>query len=92
MARVQVSDETWAAFRLAIGTTPVSVALGRLVEREVASRRRRSAVDPVGVRAAVAEARIVADELGELIARLESLQGAGASINERHPVNDLSLR
>lgn len=92
MARVQVSDETWTAFRLAIGTTPVSVALGRLVEREVASRRRRSAVDPDGVRGAVAEARLVADELGELIARLETVQGAGSSIDESQPVNDLSFR
>ncbi len=64
----------------------------RLVEREVASRRRRSAVDPDGVRGAVAEARLVADELGELIARLETVQGAGASIDESQPVNDLSFR
>jgi hypothetical protein len=35
MARVQASDEMWAAFRAQLGVTPVSVALGRLVEREV---------------------------------------------------------
>jgi hypothetical protein len=40
MARVQVSDEVWAAYRAQLGTTPVSVGLGRLVEREVARRRR----------------------------------------------------
>jgi hypothetical protein len=71
MARVQVSDETWAAYRAALGATPVSVALGRLVEREVASRRRRTAADGDGVRAAVRDARAVVDELQALIARLE---------------------
>src|ERR1019366_4926761 len=30
MARVQVTDETWAAYRSALVTTPVSVALGKL--------------------------------------------------------------
>jgi hypothetical protein len=76
MARVQVSDETWAAYRVSLGTTPVSVALGRLVEREVAARRRLTASDAEGVRLAVDDARIVADELTALIARLEG-QGNG---------------
>jgi hypothetical protein len=71
MARVQVSDETWAAYRAALGTTPVSVALGKLVEREVASHRRRTALDAEGVHTAVEEARVVAQELATLIARLE---------------------
>ena len=72
MARVQVSDETWAAYRAALGATPVSVALGRLVEREVASHRRRGALDAQGVQDAVRDARAVADELATLVARLEA--------------------
>lgn len=71
MARVQVSDETWGAYRTALGTTPVSVALGKLVEREVASHRRRNAADAGGVHEAVEAAREVAKELATLIARLE---------------------
>jgi hypothetical protein len=71
MARVQVSDETWSAFRAGLGSTPVSAELGRLVEREVASRRRRHASDADGVRAAVDDARVVVGELSALIARLE---------------------
>jgi hypothetical protein len=71
MARVQVSDEVWAAFRAGLGTTPVSVALGELVRREVARNARRSADDAAGIRIALADAREVADELTSLIARLE---------------------
>jgi hypothetical protein len=71
MTRVQVSDETWAAYRVALGGTPVSVALGQLVEREVTSHRRRTALDADGVRDAVRDARAVAGELEHLIARLE---------------------
>jgi hypothetical protein len=72
MARIQVSDETWAAYRVSLGATPISVALGRLVEREVASHRRRTGLDADGVRSAVDDARAVADELATLIARLEA--------------------
>lgn len=71
MTRVQVSDETWAAYRVALGATPVSVALGQLVEREVATHRRRTALDADGVRDAVRDARTVAGELEHLISRLE---------------------
>lgn len=71
MARVQVSDETWTAYRAALGTTSVSVALGKLVEREVARHLRRTAGDPDAVQEAVADARAVANELSTLIARLE---------------------
>jgi len=74
MARVQISDETWSTFRAGLGATPVSVEVGRLVEREVASRRRRAASDAGGVRQAVDDARIVVDELSALIARLERTQ------------------
>jgi hypothetical protein len=79
MARVQVSDDTWVAYRAALGTTPVSVALGRLVEREVAARRRRVASDADGVRHAVDDARAVVDELSALIARLERRGNGPAS-------------
>jgi hypothetical protein len=72
MARVQVSDETWSAFRAGLGAMPASVALGRLVEREVAARRRRAAPDAERVRDAVVEARVVAAELQALIGRLET--------------------
>lgn len=71
MARVQTSDETWAAFRGQLGVTPVSVALGRLVEREVGRTARSSASDGEGIRVALADARQVAEELAALIARFE---------------------
>jgi len=71
MARVQVNDEVWAAFRAGLGMTPVNVALGELVRREVARNARRSADDASGIRIALADAREVADELTSLIARLE---------------------
>jgi hypothetical protein len=73
MARVQVSDEIWSAFRAGLGATPASVALGRLVEREVASRRRRASLDAEAVHAAIGEGRLVAEELAALISRLETL-------------------
>ncbi len=72
MARVQVSDEAWSAFRASLGVTPASVALGRLVEREVAASRQRSAPDAERIRDAVVEAGAVAEELQALISRLES--------------------
>lgn len=71
MARVQVSDETWAAYRASLGAVPVSRAIGRLIEREVAGHRRRTALDADGVRDAVRDARLVAGELEQMIARLE---------------------
>jgi hypothetical protein len=74
MARVQISDETWSAFRAGLGSTPVSVELGRLVEREVAGRRRRSASDAGDVRQAVDDARVVLAELSALIARVDGTQ------------------
>ena len=79
MARVQVSDETWSAFRAGLGATPVSVELGRLVERAVASRRRHSASDAGDVHRAVDDARLVVEELSALIARLERSNGALAT-------------
>jgi hypothetical protein len=72
MTRIQVSDETWAAYRVLLGGTPVSVALGQLIQREVAAHRRRTALDGAGVREAVHDARRVAEELQLLIGRLET--------------------
>jgi hypothetical protein len=71
MARVQVSDEVWSAFRASLGTTAVSVALGELVRREVGRRERRMASDEQAIRLAVEDARAVADELQKMIARLD---------------------
>jgi hypothetical protein len=71
MARVQVSDEVWAAYRAGLGATPVSVALGELVRREVGRNARRCASDPEGVRIALDDARRLSAELASLIARLE---------------------
>jgi hypothetical protein len=71
MARVQVSDEVWTAFRASLGATPVNVALGELVRREVGRRERRTASDEQGVRLAVEDARALAQELQEMIVRLE---------------------
>jgi hypothetical protein len=71
MARVQVSDELWAAYRAGLGATPVSVALGELVRREVGRKARRRASDVASVRLALDDARELVDELAALIARLE---------------------
>jgi len=75
MARVQISDEMWAAYRASLGSVPVSVALGRLVEREVGRHRRRTAIDADAVHEAVEDARGVAQELVALITRLELSHG-----------------
>jgi hypothetical protein len=76
MARVQVSDEVWAAYRASLGATPVSVALGELVRREVGRNARRSASDLKGFRIALEDARQLSDELASLIARLERAESA----------------
>jgi hypothetical protein len=77
IARVQISDEVWATFRAGLGTTPVNVALGELVMREVGRKARRSAHDADGIRLALADAREVANELSSLIARLEDASENG---------------
>src|SRR5207248_2026889 len=73
MARVQVSDEVWASFRSGLGVTPVSIALGKLVEREVGRQRRRSANDAESARLALDDARLLTQELETLIGRLEAI-------------------
>jgi hypothetical protein len=85
MARVQVSDEVWAAFRAGLGTAPVNAALGELVRREVGRKARRSANDPGGIRVALADAREVADELMSLIARLERVAPSDMRPRESEP-------
>jgi hypothetical protein len=98
MARVQVSDETWAAYRATLGATPVSVALGELVRREVGRRARRSASDADGTRLALEDARQLSDELASLITRLERaadpgavpyLEGRSVSASDPHWAGDL---
>jgi hypothetical protein len=78
MARVQVSDEVWAAYRANLGTVPVSFALGELVRREVGRAARRSASDASGARLALDDARRLVDELASLIIRLERAARLGA--------------
>ena len=96
MARVQVSDEVWAAYRASLGTMPLSVALGELVRREVGRNARRSASDTDGARLALEDARRLSDELASLIARLERATGPspapsvqGAPLSEPHWADDL---
>jgi hypothetical protein len=71
IARVRVSDDVWAAFRAGLGTTPVNIALGEMLRRDVGRKARRSANDADGIRVALADAPEVSDELASLIARLE---------------------
>jgi hypothetical protein len=96
MARVQVSDEVWAAYRASLGMTPVSVALGGLVRREVGRTARRSASDADGARLALEDARQLSDELASLIARLERAMGPSPApcvgrvpLSEPHWADDL---
>jgi len=89
MARVQVSDEVWAANRASLGATPVSVALGKLVRREVRRAARCSASDADGARLALEDARQLSDELASLIARLERATGLTPVPSiERRPLSD----
>jgi hypothetical protein len=74
MARVHVSDEVWASFRAGLGVTPVNLALGELVERELGRQRRRSATDPERAQLALEDARSLIQELETLIRRIEDAQ------------------
>jgi hypothetical protein len=86
MARVQVSDEVWAVYRASLGTTPVSVALGEPVRREVGRAARRSATDVDGARLALEDARQLSDELAALITRLERASRPGGEPSGERPV------
>lgn len=68
MARVRVGDQVWSSFRAELGSTPVHVALGELVAREVARRQRIR----VG---GVEEARVALEDARRLIAELEGVAG-----------------
>jgi len=75
MARVHVSDEVWAEFRLAAGNTPMSQVLGGLVEREVerdrARRIRQGSVDDEVLLEALERARELHQDVAAIIDRLE---------------------
>ena len=89
MARVHVSDEVWSAYRASLGATPVSVALGGLVRREVGRAARRSASDADGARLALQDARQLSDELAALITRLErAVDSAALRRGDVQPVSD----
>jgi hypothetical protein len=88
MARVQVSDEVWASYRAGLGVTPVNVALGELVEREVGRQRRRSARDLGDARLALEDARSLAEELEALITRLERVTGQPPTIARAGLITD----
>ena len=89
MARVQVSDEVWAAYRASLGTMPVSVALGELVRREVGRAARRSTSDANRARLALDDARQLSHELAAPITRLETATGAGVVPSvEREPASE----
>ena len=87
MARVQVSDEVWAAYRAGLGATPVSVALGKLVRREVGRNARRSASDLQAVRIALEDARQLSGELASLIVQLERVASAPVRSADLDPLS-----
>jgi hypothetical protein len=84
MTRVQVRDEVWGAYRAGLGATPVSVALGELVRREVGRNARRRASDVAGVRLALNDARELAHELGVHIARREHAERSDRLATAHH--------
>ena len=89
MARVQVSDEVWATYRASLGATPVSVALGKLVRREVGRAARRSASDADGARLPLEDAPQLSDELASLLARRERATGLSRVPSiERGPLSE----
>ena len=77
MARVQVSDETWADFRTAAGNRPISVVLGDLVGREVdryrSKRIRDGSLGPDELVDALDDARRQQADLAVIVDRLERL-------------------
>lgn len=76
MARVQIDDETWTAFRAGLGSRPVSVVLGELVQREVGRQRRRAADDGEIAHLAIEDARSLIGELQQTVDHLERRERA----------------
>ena len=76
IARVRASDATWAQFRLACGDTPITLALGRLVELEVARhqarRAREGSLDDEELRDALEYGRELQDGLDAIVERIET--------------------
>lgn len=75
MARVHVSDEVWAEFRLAAYPRPLNFVLGDLVGREVeryrSRRLREDQLDDEELVEALDRARELHGDLAAVIARLE---------------------
>jgi hypothetical protein len=75
MARVQVDDATWRAFKTAAGDTPISELLGQLVTRHVQGHQAREAeAATIGDRdllEALQRAAEVQRDLSRLVERLE---------------------
>jgi hypothetical protein len=84
MARVQVNDKTWA-YRGALGSIPVSVALGRLVEREWQATVDGQRLTQMAYAAPSRMLAPVAAQLAGLVARLEEVHGSALV---PHPAND----
>lgn len=78
MARVAASDDVWTDFRAAIGSRPISEALGELVEREVeryrSRRLRDGALEPRELVEALDRAPEQQEELRLIIDPLEQLR------------------
>lgn len=88
MARVQVTDETWAAFKAAAGETPISELLGRLVTRHVhhdqARRAEHDAIDGCELVEALERGRELQNDLARMVERLERRLDRGQSPGEFH--------
>jgi hypothetical protein len=75
MARVAVADQVWADFRALVEPETISVALGRLVEREVdrhrARRLKTGQLDDTELVGALDRAHELHDQLAAIVPRLE---------------------
>lgn len=88
MARVHVSDEIWAEFRVASEFRPLNLVLGELVRREVdrdrSQRIRNGQVDEAGLIEALGRARDLHADLSAIISRIESRLDRTVSESETH--------
>jgi hypothetical protein len=91
MARVRVSDELWAEFRVAAGWQPINLYLGELVRREVDRHRSRRAragqLEDRELVDALERARELHEQLSALIhgleRRLDRLESGGTTGDRR---------